>query len=76
MIAHETSESEARYIQRLPDQLEASLRKTVALLVAHERYGCPLEREARLLLETIYGKTSPGQRAELEYTLHISRGRK
>lgn len=67
--------AEAQYIKRLPDQLEASLRKTVGLLRAAERYGCPIEREAQQLLKTIYGETSPGQKAELEFQIHQSRRR-
>lgn len=72
----ETSEAEVRYIQRLPGQLEASLRKTVALLRAAERYGCPLEREAQQLLKAIYGETSPGQWAEIQFQMHEREMRK
>lgn len=63
--------AEARYIVRLPDQFEASLRKTVSLLRAMDRYGCPLEREAQQLLKTLYGETAPGRWAELEYQKYV-----
>jgi hypothetical protein len=61
------TESEVRYIQRLPEQMERALRKVRHYQVAYERYGMSLEREAQLLLEMIYGQPNPGQAAELEY---------
>lgn len=68
--------AEVQYIKRLPNQLAASLRKTVSLLRASERYGCPLEREAQRLLKEIYGETSPGQWAELQFQMHEREMRK
>ncbi len=67
------TEAEARYIQRLPDQLAASLRKTQALLNAHRRYGMNLEDEAQMLLQAIYGLDNPGLEAEAEYQAYVAR---
>ena len=63
----EMSEAEARYIQRLPGQLEGALRKVQHYQNACERYGIPIEREAQRLLREIYGPIDPGARAEAEY---------
>jgi hypothetical protein len=61
------TEAEARYIQRLPSQLEAALRKVKALQVAHARHRLPLDQEAQLLLHEIYGPIDPGAKAEAEF---------
>lgn len=61
------TEAEARYIQRLPEQMETALRRVQSLQAAHARYGMPLEKEAQRLLREIYGPIEPGARAEAEY---------
>lgn len=61
------TEAEARYIQRLPAQLTAALRKVGALQRAHDRYGMKLELEAQKLLHDLYGPLAPGYHAEEEY---------
>lgn len=61
------TEAEARYIQRLPGQLEAALRKVRALQIAHARHQMPLDDEAQLLLHQIYGPIDPGAKAEAEF---------
>jgi hypothetical protein len=65
----DTTEAEARYIQRLPNQLMGALRKVRHYQTAHERYGMCLEVEAQRLLEEIYGGSDPLRRAEAEFQM-------
>lgn len=69
------TEAEARYIQRLPGQMEAALRKVRALNNAHRRYGLALETEAQSLLRDLYGDLDPGLAAEADFQRRQSRGR-
>lgn len=65
--------AEARYIQRLPGQMEAAIRRVKALNNAYLRYGMALEDEVRRLLRELYGDIAPGLMAEAEFQ-HLNGG--